>query len=228
MANLGDIDGDGIDDIAIGATGDGDVLKYFRTDDGGTIVKAEYLARNQGALHILLMNDDGTIKSSTKFDHTTRYMPSLATDFLPFDAEFASAVVSLGDLYNDGTTVIAVGTPTYATVRESEGAVFIMHIGDNGTTLLDVFVIQLKSYGINLVDVLDVMINAPVIDEKEIRAVVKVLESGIPTSAARLGGPCRLRSRKRRTWFCGIKICNSGQFWYCRTAVCSLRIWKWT
>ena len=27
-----------------------------------------------------------------------------------------------------------------------------MHIGDNGTTLLDVFVIQLKSYGINLVD----------------------------------------------------------------------------
>ena len=39
------------------------------------------------------------------------------------------------------------------------------------------------------VDVLDVMINAPVIDEKEIRAVVKVLESGILTSAARLGGP---------------------------------------
>ena len=39
------------------------------------------------------------------------------------------------------------------------------------------------------VDVLDVMINAPVIDKKEIRAVVKVLESGILTSAARLGGP---------------------------------------
>ena len=39
------------------------------------------------------------------------------------------------------------------------------------------------------VDVLDVMINAPVIDEKEIRAVVKVLESDILTSAARLGGP---------------------------------------
>ena len=37
------------------------------------------------------------------------------------------------------------------------------------------------------VDALDVMINAPVIDEREIRAVVKVLESGILTSAARLG-----------------------------------------
>ena len=36
-------------------------------------------------------------------------------------------------------------------------------------------------------DVLDVMINMPVIDKKEIRVVVKVLESGILTSATRLG-----------------------------------------
>ena len=41
MTNLGDVDGDGISDIAIGATGDGDIFKPF---------------------YILLMNGDGTIK----------------------------------------------------------------------------------------------------------------------------------------------------------------------
>ena len=151
MANLGDVDGDGINDFAIGSPGDGDELNLF-PNDNGTINTGRYLARDQGAFYILFMNDDNTIKSYTKFDSTTKNMPSLSTDFLLYDAELGSSIVSLGDIYNDGTTVIAVGAQAYAPIREPQGAVFIMHIGDNGTTLLDTYEITLNSLEIVLTD----------------------------------------------------------------------------
>ena len=151
MTNLGDIDGDGIDDVAIGSSGDGDILKLFRSNNG-TIVDGRYSARDQGAFYILLMNDDNTIKSSTKFDHTTKNMPSLATDFLLYDSALGSSIVSLGDVYNDGTIVLAVGAPVFAPIRQPEGGVFIMHLGDGGTTILDTSTITLRSLGIVLPD----------------------------------------------------------------------------
>ncbi len=48
LASLGDIDGDGVSDIAVGATGD---------DTGGN---------DRGAVYIMLMNSSGTVKSSQK------------------------------------------------------------------------------------------------------------------------------------------------------------------
>ena len=48
VANLGDIDGDGIVDLAVGADG----------DENGT--------EAEGAVYILLMNSDGTVKGHTK------------------------------------------------------------------------------------------------------------------------------------------------------------------
>ena len=149
MTNLGDIDGDGISDIAIGSPGDGDVI-FQRFHDNGTIIEEEYVVKNEGAFYILLMNDDNTIKSSIKYDSTTRNMPSLSDDSLFDGFELGNSIVSLGDVYNDGTTVIAVGSHSYATAGISEGAVLIMHIGDNGTTLLDVFPITSDSLGIDL------------------------------------------------------------------------------
>ena len=149
MANLGDIDGDGISDIAIGAPGDGDII-FQDFLHNGTLDRDGYVKRNEGSFYILLMNDDDTIKSSIKYNSTTRNMPSLSTNAY-YGFELGTSIVSLGDVYNDGTTVIAVGAQTYATNELTiEGGVLIMHIGDNGTTLLDVFPITSDSLGINL------------------------------------------------------------------------------
>ena len=48
VSSLGDLDGDGVTDLAVGAIGD---------DTGGT---------DRGALHVLLLNADGTVKSAQK------------------------------------------------------------------------------------------------------------------------------------------------------------------
>ena len=58
-ALLGDINGDGIQDIAVGA----------RFDDAG--------GSNRGAVHVLLMNTNGTAGSTVKITHNTNGGPSL-------------------------------------------------------------------------------------------------------------------------------------------------------
>ena len=156
MTNLGDVDGDGISDIAIGSPGDGDVFKLqYVSNTDPTITGGIYLERNTGAFHILLMNDDGTIKSSTKFDSETENMPSLRnydTGGIALDAHLGGSILSLGDLYNDGTFVLAVGGEQLTTNTAADGAVYILHIGDGGTRILDSFVITPDTLGIEYLD----------------------------------------------------------------------------
>ncbi len=52
VAALGDLDGDGVTDLAVGADGD---------DDGGS---------NHGAVWVLFLNDDGTVKTHQKISDT--------------------------------------------------------------------------------------------------------------------------------------------------------------
>ena len=150
MANLGDIDGDGVSDLAIGATGDGDDISIFY-DVANDITTYQYNRKNQGALYILLMNDDGTIKSTIKHDSETENMPDLSNAILqPYDAEFGGAIVSLGDIHNDGTIVIAIGADYHSNLNPTDGAVYILHLGDGGSTILDSFIIQPESMGVTL------------------------------------------------------------------------------
>ena len=53
IANMGDLDGDGYDDLAVGATHD---------DAGGS---------NRGAVHILFMDEDGAVKSAVEINSST-------------------------------------------------------------------------------------------------------------------------------------------------------------
>ena len=139
ISNLGDIDGDGISDIGIGATGEGDEIhKYI---DASNATAYEFTRRDRGAFYIMLMNDDGTIKSSIKFDHTTPNMPSLINEpRTVFDVSLGSAIASLGDVYNDGTTVLAVGASkkSYG-INTLVGMVLILHLSSDGTRILDSF-----------------------------------------------------------------------------------------
>ncbi len=86
VVNVGDLDGDGVTDLAVGAYGDG---------TGGP---------RRGAVHILFLNASGTVKSSTKIASGTNGGPTLAD----YD-RFGASLTSMGDLDGDGVTDLAVG-----------------------------------------------------------------------------------------------------------------------
>ena len=110
MASLGDLDGDGVTDLAVGA--------YF-DDTGGY---------NRGAVHVLLLNANGTVKSSTKIADQLNGGPSLADG-----VNFGVSMASVGDLDGDGVTDLAVGAFRDDTGGLDRGAVYVLLLNSNGT-----------------------------------------------------------------------------------------------
>jgi FG-GAP repeat len=116
VAPIGDIDGDGISDLAVGAPG----------DDTGILTGETY--GNRGAVYVLLMNPDGTAKSVEKIADQTGNGPLLNRE-----AYFGGSVASLGDLDGDGITDIAVGATYDGTGYDRRGAIYVMNLNANGT-----------------------------------------------------------------------------------------------
>lgn len=110
MASLGDLDGDGVTDLAVGAEGD---------DSGGTY---------RGAVHVLLLNANGTVKSHLKIASSSNGGPALANlDY------FGSSIASLGDLDGDGVVDLAVGAAFDDTKGSARGAVLVLFLNLNGS-----------------------------------------------------------------------------------------------
>ena len=86
VANIGDLDGDGVNDLAVGSHYD---------DEGGNA---------RGAVHIIFMNTDGSVDSTVEINDSTVNGPTLTNDDY-----FGVSVTSIGDLNNDGVTDLAVG-----------------------------------------------------------------------------------------------------------------------
>lgn len=109
VANIGDVNKDGITDIAVGANLD---------DDGGS---------NRGAVWILFLNTNGTVKSSQKISMSEGNFTGLLED----GDNFGVSVCGLGDLNLDEYNDIAVGA--YDNVSAyTEGAVWILFLDGNG------------------------------------------------------------------------------------------------
>ena len=108
VASIGDIDGDGVTDLAIGA---------IRDNDGGS---------NTGAVWILFLNPNGTVKVHQKISDTEGNFNGLLND----NGEFGRGIGPLGDLDGNGTPDLAVGA-----IREDaeRGAVWILLLNPNGT-----------------------------------------------------------------------------------------------
>jgi hypothetical protein len=111
VASLGDLDGDGAVDIAVGAWYD---------DDGGT---------DRGAVWILFLNPDKTVKSHQKISDTEGNFIGTLRD----GDRFGTSVASLGDLNGDGITDIAVGANTDDDGGTDKGAVWILFLNTDGT-----------------------------------------------------------------------------------------------
>jgi Ca2+-binding RTX toxin-like protein len=110
LASIGDVDGDGMNDLAVGAYGD---------DTGGD---------GRGAVHVLFLNSNGTVKSSTKIANETSGGPTLADG-----DDFGRSVTSVGDLNGDGVSDLAVGARGDDTGGSFRGAVHILFLNSNGT-----------------------------------------------------------------------------------------------
>ncbi len=107
----GDFDGDGIQDVAVGS--------YF-DDDGGL---------NRGAVYILFLNADGTVKGRQKISNTAGNF----TAPLPDNGLFGGSVTFLNDMDGDGVAEVAVGAPEDNDGGAARGAVYILFLNANGT-----------------------------------------------------------------------------------------------
>jgi len=119
VASLGDLDGDGIQDVAVGA--------YSDQDCGGG-----FGLSGCGAVWILFLNRDGSIKSHSKISSTQGGFTGQLDDS---DA-FGLALAAIGDLDQDGVVDIAVGAlhdddgPLGAI---DTGAVWVLFLNADGT-----------------------------------------------------------------------------------------------
>jgi hypothetical protein len=111
VANIGDLEGDGVIDLAVGAPGD---------DDGGD---------NRGALWVLFMNSDGRVDIWTKISDTSGGF----TGDLDNNDAFGSAAAGIGDLNGDGFQDIAVGAPFDDDGGDNRGAVWILFMNADGS-----------------------------------------------------------------------------------------------
>jgi Ca2+-binding RTX toxin-like protein len=112
LANLGDLDGDGVVDLAVGARRD-------ENTDG-----------QEGAVYVLMMNSDGTVKSHVKISDGQGGFMANSLDVADY---FGSAVAGLGDLDGDGVADLAVGARRDENTQALEGAVYVLLMESDGT-----------------------------------------------------------------------------------------------
>lgn len=110
---LGDLDLDGVPDFLVGA----------RSDDDGTT--------DAGAVYVLFMNSDGSVKGFTKISSTSGGLTAAGVT-LTASQFFGYAVTTVGDLDGDSVQDIAVGARRGGPTNDG-GALFILFLNRDGT-----------------------------------------------------------------------------------------------
>lgn len=112
VANIGDLNNDGVIDLAVGA---------YRDDDGGT---------DNGATYIIFLNSNGTVNNYQKISET---QGNFNETFPGDNVRFGSSVDISADINGNGLTEIIVGAPGYKNSGQTKGAIYILNLNSNGT-----------------------------------------------------------------------------------------------
>ena len=110
VADIGDVNGDGIPDLAVGAPND---------DDGSD---------NAGAVWILFMRVDGKVETWQKISNKSGGFDGN----LDADDHFGTAISGIGDLDNNGIPDLAVGVPGEDKGGTDRGGVWILFLDAEG------------------------------------------------------------------------------------------------
>jgi hypothetical protein len=110
IADIGDINDDGVNDLAVGAPND---------DDG---------AGNTGAVWILFMEMDGTVADWQKISRREGGF----SGNLDSDDHFGAALAGIGDLDNDGTPDLVVGAPGGDDRGTDRGEIWVLFLDPDG------------------------------------------------------------------------------------------------
>jgi len=109
VANIGDMDGDGVVDLAVGAPTDS--------------------IQNRGAIYVLFLNADGTVKDNQKINGSEGGFGGTLNN----GDRFGSSVTCMGDLNGDGVSDLAVGAELSDVGGGAAGAVWILFMNADGT-----------------------------------------------------------------------------------------------
>ncbi|MEM8601466.1 MAG: T9SS type A sorting domain-containing protein [Bacteroidota bacterium] len=113
VESVGDLDGDGVQDLAVGAD---------RDDDGG---------HNKGAVYLLFLNRDLTVKRHVKISATQGLVDGGGPP-IDYEAGFGYEITTIGDFNRDGVQDIAVGAPFSDDGGRRHGAVWLLALTRDG------------------------------------------------------------------------------------------------
>ena len=117
IANIGDLDGNGVNDLAVGAP-------FDDMDENGVVDGAT----NRGAIHIMFMNTDGSVDSTVEINDSTENGP-----YLSGNDRFGGSVENLGDLDGDGVNDLVVGASRDNAGGATRGTIHVMYMNSNGS-----------------------------------------------------------------------------------------------